>query len=139
MTKRRIICVGSRLVAEDSVGLQVFDELNARCLPPQVELIEGGLAGLNLLPFFFGCDRVILVDRVVGFAPSGSVIHLSREMICAQWDGDYSPASELLYLLKSLPFLGIDPLPVVRLIGVEGAGEGNMVERAADMALEACL
>lgn len=91
---------------------------------------------MDLLPFFFGCDTVVLVDRVIGFAEAGAVFKLDRETLCAGWQGTYSPASELLYLLKSLPHLGIDPMPSVWLIGIEWAG-GETIKRAADMALEA--
>lgn len=55
MTKSRIICVGNSLVAADSVGLHVFDELRSRNGTDSLEVINGGLGGLNLLPFFEGC------------------------------------------------------------------------------------
>lgn len=136
MKKIRIVCVGNSLVPEDAAGLHVFNELCSRSCSIHVEIVNGALGGMDLLPFFFGCDTVVLVDRVIGFAEAGSVLKLDRETFCAGWQGTYSPASELLYLLKSLPYLGIDPMPTVWLIGIEGAG-GEVVKRAADMALEA--
>ena len=136
MKKCRIICVGNSLVAADTAGLQVFDELRSRSCCHQVEIINGGLGGLDLLPFFYDCDTVILVDRVVGFAELGAVVRLGRDILCDNWQGGYSPSSELLYLLKSLPFLGISPMPTVCMIGIEGAGERETIKRAADMALE---
>ena len=45
----RIICVGNRLVAADAAGPQVHDRLAGRPLPPGVELVDGGLQGLDLL------------------------------------------------------------------------------------------
>jgi hydrogenase maturation protease len=136
MKKCRIICVGNSLVAADAVGLLVFNELRSRSCCNQVEIINGGLGGLDLLPFFYDCDTVILVDRVVGFAEPGAVVRLGWNILCADWQGGYSPSSELLYLLKSLPFLGVSPMPSVCMIGIEGAGEGETIKRAADMALE---
>ena len=136
MTKCRIICVGNSLVAADAAGLQVFDELRTRSCGNQVEIVNGGLGGLDLLPFFYNCDTVILVDRVVGFAEPGAVVRLGWDILCSDWQGGYSPSSELLYLLKSLPFLGVTPMPSVCMIGIEGAGERETIKLAADMALE---
>jgi hydrogenase maturation protease len=136
MKKCRIICVGNSLVAADASGLQVFDELRARSCCHQVEIINGGLGGLDLLPFFYNCDTVILVDRVVGFAEPGAVVRLGWNNLCADWRGGYFPSGELIYLLKSLPFLGVSPMPSVCMIGIEGAGERETIKLAADMALE---
>ncbi|WP_319585756.1 hydrogenase maturation protease [uncultured Desulfobulbus sp.] len=128
--------MGNSLVAADAAGLHVFDELRTRSCCHQVEIINGGLGGLDLLPFFYNCDTVILVDRVVGFAEPGAVVHLGWDILCADWHGGYSPSSELLYLLKSLPFLGVSPMPSVCMIGIEGAGARETIKLAADMALE---
>ena len=62
----RIICLGNPFVESDSLGPRVFAELSARGLPPGVELIDGGLAGLNLLRFLDDCQRVVLADVVLG-------------------------------------------------------------------------
>jgi hydrogenase maturation protease len=136
MKKSRIICVGNNLVAADAAGIQVFDELCSRSCGHQVEIINGGLGGMDLLPYFYDCDTVVLVDRVIGFAEPGTVMRLEREDLCADWQGAYVPSGELLYLLKSLPFLGIFPLPSICMIGIEGEGKGEMIKQAADMALE---
>jgi hydrogenase maturation protease len=136
MKKCRIICVGNSLVAADAAGLQVFDELQSRSCGHRVEIINGGLGGLDLLSFFYNCDAVILVDQVVGFAEPGAVVCLGWDVLCADWQGSYSPSSELLYLLKSLPFLGVSPMPLVCMIGIEGAGGRETIKQAADMALE---
>jgi len=136
MKKSRIICVGNSLVAADAAGIQVFDELCSRSCCDQVEIINGGLGGMDLLPYFYDCDTVVLVDQMVGFAEPGTVVRLDREEVCADWQGACTPSGELLYLLKSLPFLGISPLPSICMIGIEGEGKGDMIKRAADMALE---
>lgn len=136
MKKSRIICVGSSLVAADAAGLQVFDELCSRSYCHQVEIINGGLGGMDLLPYFYDCDTVVLVDQMVGFAEPGTVAHLDWETISADWQSACIPSGELLYLLKSLPFLGISPLPSICMIGIEGEADGQMIKQAADMALE---
>ena len=52
--------------------LQVFDRLQEmQPLPAGIELIEGGLAGLNLLPLLERGGRVVFVDAVSGFYRTG--------------------------------------------------------------------
>lgn len=136
MKKCRIICVGNSLVAADASGIQVFNELCSRSSRNHVEIINGGLGGMDLLPYFYDCDMIVLVDRVIGFAEPETVVRLHWDEVCADWQGACMPSGELLYLLKALPFLGISPLPSLCMIGIEGAGEREMIMRAADMALE---
>ncbi|ADW17936.1 hydrogenase maturation protease [Desulfobulbus propionicus DSM 2032] len=137
MNRRRIICVGNSLVTADAVGHLVHDELRSRNLGDSFEVLDGGLAGLDLLPFFDGCEVMVLVDRVVGFADPGSVVRLDAARLDEVWTEAYSHSGGLLYLLKTLPHLGLDPLPKVWLIGIEGEGEAETIKRAADMAVEA--
>jgi len=72
-----IICIGNRLMVDDSAGLMVYDQLKQRCLPDTIEVIEGGLMGLNLLPFLERGGRVVFVDNVRGFTRPGSLIVLN--------------------------------------------------------------
>jgi hydrogenase maturation protease len=136
MTRCRIICTGNRLIPADEAGMLVYDELCSRTLPAGLEVIAGGLGGLDLLPFFSGCAQVILVDRVVGCAAPGTVVHLDKATLCALEGDDYGHSGGLSYLLKTLPHLGIEPLPRIDLIGIEGTGEVTTIHQAADLALE---
>ena len=137
MKKGRIICVGNLLLSADAAGMLVLAELRSRPLNRDIDLVEGGLDGLDLLPWFEGCKRVVLVDRVVGFGSPDSVLQLELADILAHCHQDYSHSGGLLYLLNSLPYLDLDPMPVVCLIGIEGTGSPRSVQWAADLALEA--
>ncbi len=70
---KRIICIGNRFVEEDSAGYQVFQELSLKPLPEDVELIDGGLAGLDLLRFIEGAEEVVFVDSISGFGSNGDL------------------------------------------------------------------
>ncbi len=129
--------MGNSLVADDAVGILVFHELQSRQCGDQVEIIEGGLDGLNLLPWFEDCGKIVLVDRVIGFGEPGAVLRLDLETICDGWQAAYSHSAGLLYLLKSLPYLQLKVPPSICMIGIEGAGDRETVKRAADLALEA--
>jgi len=61
----RVICCGNPFRGDDGVGLDVFKRLKKETFPRQVQIIEGGILGINLLPLFYGCDQVILVDSIL--------------------------------------------------------------------------
>ncbi len=137
--RARIVCVGNSLIAGDAVGIHVLEELRTRTLDAGVHLVEGRLGGLDLLPCFEGCSRVVLVDRVAGYGRPGEVVRLDAGDLGAAGASPELHSGGLLYLLKALPFLGVTPLPDICLIGIEGEGNEAAVRLAADWALEACL
>ena len=61
----RVICCGNPFRGDDAAGLEVFRYLKKESFPGHVEIIEGGILGINLLPLFDGCDGLILVDSVL--------------------------------------------------------------------------
>lgn len=136
--KGRIICIGNRFVAEDAAGLAVFDELEKmQPLPPQIELIEGGLAGLNLLPLLEQGGRVVFVDSVKGFTQSGEIILLDcRDGVTTDDTGHFDHGAGLAYLLAVLPKVSDGELPKeLVLVGLEGQCTGKTIERAARLSL----
>jgi len=133
----RIVCVGNKLVNADAAGIRVFQELQARPFDHNIEIIEGALGGIDLLPWFEHCRRVVLVDSVEGFGAPGTVVHLDLATVCSHSGAEaYSHSGGLLYLLRALPFLGLQPMPAVSMIGIEGEGCPDAIKCAADLAME---
>ncbi|KJR99224.1 MAG: hypothetical protein VR65_17670 [Desulfobulbaceae bacterium BRH_c16a] len=133
-----IICIGNRFVAEDAAGLLVFDCLQAmQPLPHGIELIEGGLIGLNLLPLLEQGGRVVFVDAVKGFAEAGEVVLLDRqEILDTESQPHFDHGAGLPYVLAVLPQVcdGILPEEIV-LLGLEGECTKQTIERAAAMSI----
>ncbi len=133
-----IICIGNRFMSEDASGLLVYDRLRAAASPPAgVEVIEGGLAGLNLLPLLERGGRVVFVDTVRGFAGPDEIVVLDGRQI----KGTKSPAhfdhgAGLPYLLAVLPAVCEGELPEeIFLVGLEGRCSPPTLERAAGFCL----
>ncbi len=132
----RIICVGNRLRDSDAAGPRVHDRLAASPLPAGVELVDGGLGGLDLARFVAGADRVVFVDSVAGFSASGGgVLVLSAEEIAAEASDRLDHAAGLPYLLRALPLLGQPRLPAIAVVGVEGEAPEGIIDEAAATAL----
>lgn len=136
--KGYIICIGNRFVASDAAGLQVFDRLcDMQPLPEDIELIEGGLAGLNLLPLLERGGRVVFVDAVKGFAATGEIILLEQQQILStDSQPHFDHGAGLPYLLAVLPRVCDGDLPEeIVLLGLEGACSQQTIERAARMSI----
>jgi hydrogenase maturation protease len=71
-----VIGVGNPLMGDDGLGLAVLDRLRAEWhLPDDVDLVDGGTWGMNLLPVIEDAERVLLIDAIeIGAAPGTEVI-----------------------------------------------------------------
>ena len=135
--KSRIICIGNRLAEIDRSGLDVYDQLILKKIPEHLELIEGGIAGLNLLCFLEDVLNVVFVDAVCGFTNPGELVLLSENKIKEQLhDAHYGHQAGLAYLLTVLPKVCEGKLPrKIFLLGLEGRCSPQTINRAADMAI----
>jgi len=69
--RTRVIACGNPLLGNDAAGLRVMALL--RESRPDVDVVEGGLGGLGLIPLMEGADRVIIVDATQGMGATGEV------------------------------------------------------------------
>jgi hydrogenase maturation protease len=134
---KAIVCIGNRLVEADQAGLLVYDHLRRQVLPPGVDLVEGGLAGIDLLPLLEQGGRVVFVDQVRGFAAANSIVILRGEEILAEGTAvHFDHQAGLPYLLAVLPQVCEGEMAEeVALVGLEGQCSVATIERAAALCL----
>jgi hydrogenase maturation protease len=76
-----VIGLGNPLMADDGVGIAALERLRAAGAPPDVELVDGGTWGMNLLPIIEAAGRVLLMDAIDAGAPPGTLHVLERAQI----------------------------------------------------------
>ncbi len=132
---KRIICIGNRLLDGDAAGPRVYDCLTAGPDESDVEIIDGGIAGLNLLGLIDGTERIVFVDSVSGYAEPGRTVVLTPDQVPLP-ETVYDHGAGLSYLFTVLS-QACDRAPSeVYLVGIEGpAGEAAIAD-AAMMAKE---
>jgi hydrogenase maturation protease len=86
-TRTVVLGLGNMLMADDGVGLAALARLRDEwCLPPHVELVDGGTWGMNLLHVVEGADRLLIFDAISQGGTPGSLIRLegttSRASCC---------------------------------------------------------
>ena len=140
--KALIVCLGNRFVREDAAGLAVLDRLEAMGpQPANIKLVEGGLAGLNLLPLLEQGGRVVFVDAIRGFTQPGEIMLFNhKEIVRTMGDSHFDHGSGLAYLLTVLPKVCDGDLPEeVALVGLEGECTTKKIIEAAKLSLTLAL
>ncbi len=76
-----VVGLGNSLLGDDGLGVEVISRLRTRSLQPRVELLDGGTAGLYLLPHLEGRSHILVVDAVdIGGRP-GQLVRLQASEI----------------------------------------------------------
>ncbi len=131
-TNRYEICViglGNLLMQDDAVGIRTIEAMEKLYrFQPHIDLIDGGTAGLDLLPVMDLYERVIFVDAVdAGESPGEIVLMEGNELpsfLSAQGSVHHVGLADLLFAAKisdTLPseiyLVGIQPKSID--IGIE--------------------
>lgn len=72
-----IIGVGNILKRDEGVGVHVVRELSKRRLPPNVECVDAGTAGIRLPAILEDFDIAIIIDAVRGGEEPGAIYFFS--------------------------------------------------------------
>ena len=78
-----VLGVGNLLMSDDGVGVHAVQRLEKRTLPPGVEVLDGGTCGLDLLQFFEGVERLIVLDAANLGREPGAIVRLEGEDVPA--------------------------------------------------------
>ena len=58
-----VLGVGNILLSDEGVGVKVIEELSRRVeLPPEVEILDGGTSGVEILPYLDDRTHLFIVD-----------------------------------------------------------------------------
>ncbi len=57
-----VLGLGNLLFSDEGVGVHAVAALRRFTFDPQIDLIDGGTMGLDLLPFFQDRDRILIID-----------------------------------------------------------------------------
>ncbi|MFZ5452881.1 MAG: HyaD/HybD family hydrogenase maturation endopeptidase [Thermodesulfobacteriota bacterium] len=118
--KITLIGLGNILLQDEGVGVHAVRQIQERYeTPPELEIVDGGTSGLDLLPYIEGRDRVLFVDAVKFGQEPGYIGILENEEIPAF----FAVISSLHHLgladiLAAAQLLGTLP-PEICLIGIQ--------------------
>ncbi len=82
MTKDLILGVGNLLLTDEGLGIHAVRKLFENpALPADVEVVDGGTAGLGLLYYLEDVNRLVIIDAMETGGPPGTMVRLSGDQI----------------------------------------------------------
>jgi len=145
--KALVLGIGNLLIGDEGVGCKVVEELNNRYqMPPDVECVDGGTAGFELLPLIDNKDQLILIDALKNDMAPGTVVKIEDEDVPMTFLTSISPhqlgISDVLAaaaLTDTLPekmvLFGVEPKQLDVGIGLSPEVETGM-EKIIDVVVE---
>ena len=114
-----VLGVGNILMRDEGIGVRVLEALSSRYrFPPDVELLDGGTAGMDLVHAIAGRRHLIVCDAVISDEAAGSVMRIADEAVPAYFQTKLSPHQVgLCDVLATLRLLDKGPATVT-IIGV---------------------
>ena len=87
-----VLGIGNLLLQDEGAGVRGVEEFGRRYLTPsEVELLDGGTSGVELLHYIQGRDVLIILDVVKSGNPPGTIIRLEGEDVPALFQKKISP------------------------------------------------
>lgn len=75
-----VLGLGNMLLSDEGAGGRAAEELKRRyTFPQEVEIIDGGTMGFELLPYLEGRSHLLVVDAVRGGGEPGSTVRLELD------------------------------------------------------------
>jgi len=75
-----VIGLGNVVMSDDGLGVHAVNRLRDRhALPDEIELVEGGTAGLLLLPYLADARCAVLIDAIDVGAEPGTAVRLDGD------------------------------------------------------------
>lgn len=74
-----VLGIGNILLADEGAGIHVIRKLESLALPTNIELLEGGTGGLDLIFYLRGRDKIVIIDCVNIEDKPGSIYRLTLE------------------------------------------------------------
>ena len=122
MKQITVLGIGNILLQDEGFGVRIVEELHRRFLfPDDVQVLDGGTLGMDLLRFISGSEKLLVVDAIAGSGPPGSFYRLAGQEVQAYFSEKVSlHEMGIRDVLAALEVLG-HPVAEVVVLGVEPA------------------
>ncbi len=149
MKRILILGLGNPLQSDDGIACRIAQMLEARALPGDVEVMDGGTPGVGLLNLLEGRERVIIVDaaemgktpgEIARFAPQDARLGVRDQSFSLHHAGiaeALALANELHLALPPITIVAVQPARVKWGDQLSAAVEAA-VPRAVEAIMELC-
>jgi hydrogenase maturation protease len=72
-----VLGIGNILLRDEGIGVHVINELQNMPLPENIEVVDGGTAGADLLDILAERQKIIIIDAIKSDSPPGTVLRFT--------------------------------------------------------------
>jgi hydrogenase maturation protease len=104
MAQTLVLGLGNILLSDEGVGVRVVERLLDKYeFPEEVQVMDGGTLGLDLLPYVEDASRLLVLDAVQARKPPGTLLRLTGDEVPIFLDASkVSPHQEGLHDLLAV-------------------------------------
>jgi len=119
--KTLVLGVGNKLMSDEGIGVHTIERLASKYkLPEEVQVLDGGTLGMDLLYYLEGVENLLIVDAAETGKEAGTMVRLENDEVPAFMSIKISPhqmgvpdmlaAAKMMDIYpKRLVFWGIQP------------------------------
>ena len=86
VTPVTVLGIGNIILRDEGFGVRAMEYLNEHFrFSPEVQLLDGGTLGPELLHFITGTEKLLILDAVAGDAPAGTVYRFENDAVMAHF------------------------------------------------------
>ncbi len=129
-----VLGVGNILLKDEGVGVHAVQQMGERfAFSPEVELLDGGTSGLELLSYLEEREHLVILDALSRGQAPGSIARLEDDEVTQVFSVKLSPHQlGLSDLLATATLMGMRPKNLV-LFGVEPKDLGTGLELSGEV------
>ena len=128
-----ILGIGNLLLSDEGIGIHAVRCLSQHELPPDVEILDGGTSGADLVDDLEGRTKVVVIDAASGDGPPGTVYRCEAHELMEQEGGMSLHEFGLSDSLHMAEKLGCAPKRVI-VLGVQPASLRPGMELSPEVA-----
>ena len=115
-----VLGIGNTILSDEGFGVRVVEFLRENYIfPENVQLLDGGTLGVELMHFVIGTSKLLIIDSIDGGAEGGKIFHLRDEEILKHFTQKISAHEVGIQDILTMLEITGKKIPCVELLGAQ--------------------
>ena len=115
-----VLGIGNTILSDEGFGVRVVEFLQKKyAFPDNVQLIDGGTLGVELIHFVAGTSKLLIIDSIDGGTEAGKIFHLRDAEILKHFTQKISAHEVGIQDILTMLEITDKKIPCVELIGAQ--------------------
>ena len=115
-----VLGIGNTILSDEGFGVRVVESLQKNYkFPDNVQIIDGGTLGVELMHFVVGTSKLLIIDSIDGGAKAGEIFHLHGDEILKHFTQKISAHEIGIQDILTMLEITEKKIPCVELLGAQ--------------------